>query len=305
MGSRRRQFRHGVEVAAVRGAMWMAGALPLAIASTAGAAIGRFAYDVVRARRRVSVDNISRALGVGAREASAIARASYANMGRSFMEFAGSRRMSRERLVGLMNYEGLEHLEAARSAGRGAVLVAGHLGNWEWSSAGLAAAGFPVDFVVGQQTNARIDEVINDLRRGKGAGIIHREMALRRVMQALAAGRFVALLVDQDARKGGVMVEFLGRPASTVRGPALFAIRRRCPIIPYFVFRENGRHRAIVEAPIHPDVSLDEDAAVRDLTQRYTDRLSYYVRQHPTEYFWPHRRWKTIGIQSKELTAET
>jgi len=275
--------------------MWMAGALPLALASAVGAGIGRLAFDVVRIRRAVSIDNITRALGASTGEAAAIGRASYANLGRAFMEFAAFRHLDRRRLLQCVDYEGLEHLERVRAEGKGAVLGSGHFGHWELWPAGLVAHGFPVDFLVGQQTNERIDDVMNDLRRRQGAEIITRTAALRKVMQSLAQGRFVALLFDQDARKGGVVVEFLGRPASTVRGPALFAVRRGCPVVPIFIFREQGRHRAIIEPPLYPVSGLDEDAAVLDLTRRYTDRLTYHVRRHPADYFWPHRRWKTTS----------
>jgi KDO2-lipid IV(A) lauroyltransferase len=293
---RLRRFRQFVEYLAVRGAMWMAGALPLPLASAIGAGVGRCAFDVVRMRREVSVDNITRALGVPAGDAAAIARASYANLGRSFMEFAAFRHLDRRRLLASLDFEGLEHLERVREAGKGGILASGHTGHWELWPAALVARGFPVDSLVGQQTNERIDDVMNDLRRRQGAEIITRTGALRKVMQSLAQGRFVALLFDQDARKGGVMVEFLGRPASTVRGPALFAVRRGCPVVPIFIVRENGRHRVVIEPPLYPVSGLDEDAAVLDLTRRCTDRLTDHVRRHPSEYFWPHRRWKTSSI---------
>jgi KDO2-lipid IV(A) lauroyltransferase len=246
----------------------------------------------------VSIDNITQSLGVTAAQASAIARASYANLGRAMMEFAAFRHLDHAGLRALADFEGLEHLEPVRAAGKGAILAAGHFGHWELLGAGIRAHGHPVDFLVGQQTNTRIDEIINGLRGRQGVGIITRTSALRKVLEALGAGHLIALLVDQDARKGGVMVDFLGRPASTVRGPALFAIRRGCPVVPIFIFRENGRHRAIIEPALYGDPALDEEAAVLDLTRRYTDRLSHHVRRHPEDYFWPHRRWKTSGFQA-------
>jgi KDO2-lipid IV(A) lauroyltransferase len=53
------------------------------------------------------------------------------------------------------------------------------------------------------------------------------------------------------------------------------------------------RHRAVAEPPIWPDPRLKGREAVRDLTQRYTAVLEKYVRAHPGQYFWMHRRWKT------------
>jgi KDO2-lipid IV(A) lauroyltransferase len=139
------------------------------------------------------------------------------------------------------------------------------------------------------------------LRRRQGIGIITRSVALRKVLQALHEQQFIAMLPDQDARKGGIIVDFLGRPASTVRGPAMFAIRRGCGIVPTFITRKGTRHVITAEPPLYPNPLGNEDEVVRDFTQRFTDRITARVRTHPDEYFWPHRRWKT-GL--KQTTAQ-
>jgi KDO2-lipid IV(A) lauroyltransferase len=290
-----RKFRHGVEYAAVRGALALAGSLPIGVARALGAGAGSLAY-ALGVRRAVSIGNIRGSLSVTDGEASCIARRSYQNLGRSLMEFAAFRRWSSRELLSQVDFDGVENFARAREAGKGAVCVAGHFGNWELLGAAIGALGYPVSFLVGQQTNARVDEVMNDLRRAQGVGIITRTSALRKVLQALRANEFVALLADQDARRGGVMVDFLGRPASTVRGPALFAVRSGCPLIPIFIHREGRRHRATAEPPIWSDPALDEEAAVVDLTRRHADALSRHVRAHPEGYFWPHRRWKTQSL---------
>jgi KDO2-lipid IV(A) lauroyltransferase len=295
MAVRVREIRQAVEYAAVRGALSLAARVPLEAGRRVGAAFGWLAFDLARLRRGTSVSNISASLGVSPRQATPIARASYQNLGRSLLEYAAFARLTRAEVVDLTAIEGVEHLEAAVAGGKGAILVAAHMGNWELLGAGIAARGFPIHFLVGEQTNTRVDDVMNHLRRRQGIGIISRSIALRKVMQALADNQFVAILTDQDARKGGVVVDFLGRPAATVRGPAVFVIRRGSPILPCFVWREGARHRAVVEPPMYPLPLDDEDEAVRELTQRYTDRITARVREHPDEYFWPHRRWKTTG----------
>jgi KDO2-lipid IV(A) lauroyltransferase len=159
----------------------------------------------------------------------------------------------------------------------------------------LRAYGFATDFLVGQQTNPRVDDVINQLRGDLGIGIISRTMSLKKVLQSLKANHLVAMLADQDARSQGIMVDFLGRPASTVRGPALFAIRRNCPLVTGFIHRVGQRHHAFINPPIYPP-DLPEEEAVRFLTQAHVDALAAHIRNYPDEYFWPHRRWKTKTI---------
>jgi len=297
-----REFRQQVEYAAVRGALFLAGSLPAGAGRAFGAAVGRLAF-ALRIRRDVSVDNIVRALGVTPGEASAIARRSYQNLGRSLMEFASMRRWSRQRVLSVVEVSGLEHARTALAAGRGLVMLSGHIGNWELAGAALAASGLPINFLVGEQTNARVDDVINDLRRTQKIGIITRASALKKVLVTLRRNEVIALLADQDARKGGIVVDFLGRPASTVRGPAMFAIRARCPVVVFAVHREGTRQYAVLEPPLWPDPALDEEEAVRALTQNYTDCIARHVRAHPDEYFWPHRRWKSTSPQTTKSQA--
>lgn len=290
-----RKLQHSIEYGAVRAVMTAAGALPLPVSQRIGAALGAFAFDVVKIRRDVSVDNIERALGVPHDEAVRIARRSYQNLGRSLFEFSAFARLSEQRFRDLVTFDGFEHLENAIAAGKGIVFVTGHYGNWEMLGAAMAARGIPTDFLVGEQSNSRVDEVMNALRSNQGIGIITRAVALRKVLQALGGNRMVCMLADQDARNQGVMVDFLGRPASTVRGPAVFALRRGAPLITGFIHRVGTRHHAVINPPLHaPD--LPEDEAVRVLTQGHADALARAIRERPEEYFWPHRRWKTTAL---------
>jgi KDO2-lipid IV(A) lauroyltransferase len=302
-----RSIRQAVEYRGVRTALWLAGRLPIEAGQRIGAVLGRIGFDVVRARRSTSIANVEASLGVSTREATRIARAAYANWGRCMLEYAAFARLTPAEVLDLTEVEGVENLDRTRAEGKGCIMVAAHLGNWELIGAGLVARGYPIHFLVGEQTNARVDGVMNELRRRQGIGIITRSVALRKVLQALSEQQFIAMLPDQDARKGGIIVDFLGRPASTVRGPAMFAIRRGCAILPTFITRQGRRHLMSIEAPLHPLPLANEDDVVRDLTQRYTDRIAARIRMHPDEYFWPHRRWKT-GLKqaaSQQSLTET
>lgn len=296
----RRAFRQSLEYHAARGALWLAGRLPIEAGRRIGAVIGRAAFDLVRVRRSVSISNIVDSLGVSRAEATRIARAAYTDYGRCLMEFCAFAHLTTAEILALAECEGWENAERVRAEGKGGLIITAHLANYELVGAWIAARGIPLHYLVGQQTNLRVDDVINEIRHRGSIGIIRRSVALRKVLQALSAGEFVATMPDQDARKGGVMVDFLGRPASTVRGPALFAIRRGCPILPCFITRQGSRHLLSIEAPLYPAPAASEDEAVRDLTQRYTDRISARVRLHPDEYFWPHRRWKTKAVQETQ-----
>ena len=130
-------------------------------------------------------------------------------------------------------------------------------------------------------------------RERSGLTAIPADRGVRRVYESLRAGRWVALLADQDARRHGVFVPFLGRPASTALGPARIALATGAPILMGFVTREpDGRMVLEVEPPLAiPDPGAP-DAALR-LTALHTARLEAQVRARPEMWFWLHRRWKT------------
>ena len=187
---------------------------------------------------------------------------------------------------------GVEHLEAARKAGRGAVLLTGHYGHFELLGAWLGRI-HPVDFVVKPLSNPGVDAMLAGWRAEAGVGTIPLGAGLRRVFEALRANRWVAMVADQDARSHGVFVPFFGRRCSTPKGPAELALRTGAPIIMGFARREaDGRHTIDLMPPLEiPD--RNAPGAVERLTACHTALLESEVRRHPEGWFWLHKRWKT------------
>jgi len=258
--------------------------------------LGCVAFDIVRIRRRVTLDNLAASFGGRFTEAErrGIGRRSYVNFAKSMVEFASLDRLDEARLRALVRIEGREHLEAALGRGRGVVAVTGHFGSWELLGAAIVAHGYPVDFLVGEQSNRLVDGMMNDLRRSAGIGIIARGVAARGVFSSLKRNRIVALLSDQDARRAGIFVDFLGRPASTFQGAAQFALRMRSPIVCCFIVRQpDESHVAHFLPSIDVDTEAERESEVRRLTEEHTKALGVWAERHPDHYFWAHRRWKT------------
>jgi KDO2-lipid IV(A) lauroyltransferase len=190
--------------------------------------------------------------------------------------------------------EGREYLDAALERGRGVVAVTGHFGSWELLGAATAAHGYAVDFLVGEQSNSLVDMMMYDLRRASGIGIIARGVAARGVFSSLKRNRIVALLSDQDARKSGIFVDFLGRPASTFQGAAQFALRMRSAIVCCYIVRQpDESHIAYFLPPIDVDFEAERESEIRRLTEEHTRGLERGIELYPDHYFWAHRRWKT------------
>jgi KDO2-lipid IV(A) lauroyltransferase len=258
-----------------------------------GAALGD-ALRQLGVRRRVALENLRFAFPEKSEaERAAILAEHYRELGRVTVEYA--------RLAELVHapgdqvvahVRGLEHLLALREQKRGAVLLTGHFGNFELLGAWLGRL-HPVDVVVQGLSNPGVERLLDEQRRAAGIGLIPLGAGIRRVHQALRAGRWVAVLGDQDARRHGVFVPFLGRLASTPIGPARLALAARVPIVMGFPSRRpDGRHELDVDPPLELTDPEAPDAVER-LTALHTARLEARIRQHPASWFWLHRRWKT------------
>ncbi|HPF71429.1 MAG TPA: lysophospholipid acyltransferase family protein [Candidatus Krumholzibacteria bacterium] len=279
-----------------RGLYLVAGRLPHAAQLAVGRALGAFVWHVVRFRRAVVLDNLQHAFGAerSPDEIRALAAAFYRNLGMTLMEFLAMPRLDPASVTRLVRIEGVEHLEDLRRRGRGALLVSGHFGNWELMGARIAAEGQPVNFIVKTQHNERVDALQNAIRHRVGIGTIRSGANIKDMIRALRRQEWIGMLADQDARSDGIFCDFLGRPASVFRGAAYLAWKLDCPLITGFIYREpDGTHVVRVDPPVEPDRNLDEEEAVRRLTEVHVRRLEAAVRRAPDHYFWLHRRWKT------------
>jgi len=262
-----------------------------------GSWVGRFVFDVLRIRRAVTLTNLRLAFGdrLSEPEIVRLGRRAYGQLGSCLLEFCSLWGMDRQERLDAVDFVNLEAIDRVIAEGRGCMLVTGHFGSWELFGAAFAARGYKTTFIVKEQKNPQVAAMQNELRRRGGIQIVKEgPLVARGVLRAIRDGHLVGILPDQDARRHGVFVEFLGRPASTYRGPAFFALRANVPIITAYVRRKpDGNHVGTIFDPIYPDPTADEETEIQRLTQAYTDLMTEWIREHPEHYFWVHRRWKT------------
>ena len=291
---KKRRIKHRIEywMTYLTGAF--ARMIPYRLALGLGSFLGWLAFDVLRIRRKVTLINLKNSLGADRDGLAAIGREAYRNFGKSMVEYTLFPSLDKNKIERMVEFEGAGHWDEALKRGKGAILVTGHFGNWELMGAAASQRGYPIDFLVGEQHNVLVDNLMNDYRRSMGIGIIKMGAAAKGVIRALKNNRFVAMLSDQDAGSDGTVVEFFGRPASTPKGPAAFALKMDVPIVMAFIIRESARRqKVIVEKAIFGEKTSDKQEDIRKLTQAYTRLLEEYVRKYPDHWFWPHRRWKS------------
>ena len=287
-------WNNRIEYALLRAVIALVSPLGIRRASNVGARIGALGYWPLGIRRDVVTRHLAACFpGLDASQRGALARESYEHLGRVAMESALLSRLGPESLRALFErIEGWDVIERGRARGKGLVLVAGHLGNWELSGACLSALGVPLVAVAKRQLNLLVDGFVNRTRRRLGMVVVFDEDAVRKLPRLLKEGYGIGLLADQSGLGAATHVPFFGRPARTPRGPAVFALRFGAPLIYVLAARQpNGNFVLhIEEVPVLATGNLDAD--VDATVTRFTAVLEKWVRRYPGQYLWAHRRWK-------------
>src|SRR5262249_44069709 len=127
------------------------GALPVPVAIAIGRGLGAGAHRLLGAARRLAIAHVAFAFPeLGAVERARVVRESFRHAGQSFAELTLFPRLRGR--PGYLVFDGVERVERALAAGRGAIVVTGHVGNWELLAAACSARGMPIT-VVGRRVN--------------------------------------------------------------------------------------------------------------------------------------------------------
>lgn len=203
-------------------------------------------------------------------------------------------------------YTNIEMTKWLMQGGQPLILVTGHYANFEIIGYLLATFGFPVYSVARPLDNRFINHWLYSVREKRGQTIIDKKGATEQMNQIIESDRTICFIVDQDAGKKGIFVDFFGRKASSYKSIALLAIQSNRPVGVGYSHRKDGRFffEVGIERLIMPHEWADKDDPVTWITQEYTRALEEVIRRDPGQYWWLHRRWKTRPKEERKQLAE-
>ena len=187
-------------------------------------------------------------------------------------------------------------LERVVSGGRGALLVAGHFGNWEIGGILMARVlGLPLTIVAMAEADPEINRIRGEIRTAMGIRTLEVRRSLETALQirrTLAENRFVALLVDRHVGRDRIAVSLLGRPAWFLQTPALLSYLTGTPMVPCFLERIGpGRFATVALEPIYVDRDLPRQEAIARATQQVADALGSRIRLKPHLWYQFYPYW--------------
>ena len=237
--------------------------------------------------RRIAVKNLTMA---GFANPDEIADGVFVSIARLLAAFARLPRLTPQNISTLIRYDGLENFQNASAKGRGVLVSTAHLGNWELSAFAHAWMTGPMHIVVRPLDNPRIDTLVERYRALSGNHIIEKKDAARGILKALKSGGAVGILIDQNTTLDqGVFIDFFGQKACAGTAFAKLAHHSGAAVVPGFALWSDEERRYILR--FYPEIEMTGD--VCEDTQRIHAQLESVIRQHPDQWLWIHRRWKT------------
>jgi KDO2-lipid IV(A) lauroyltransferase len=186
-----------------------------------------------------------------------------------------------------------ERFVRLRDDDKPALIFAAHLGNWELPA--LAAAAYGLDTAVLYRTPnvVPVAQAVRRLRTLNMGTLIPTGIgAPAKAAAALEAGKHFAMLVDQFYYHGAD-VTFFGR--RTKANPMIARLARHydCPIHGTRVIRlPAGRFRIELTDAIEPPRDPQGRVAMQPTMQLITSIVEGWIREHPEQWLWLHRRWR-------------
>ena len=282
--------------------------LPYRAGFSLAGALGKIAFYIARRERNRAISHLSMAFGSEKSEAEIrqIARGVFEHYGKSVVEFLMMDRIIAN-LDQFVTHSGYENFDKALKAGKGAVCVIAHFGNWELMGGYTSLKGYPCNVIARNIYFRKYDDYIVRMRKMMKVKTIYRDESVRAMLNILRKNEMLGFVVDQDVDfVEGVFADFFGHPAYTAIAPVRFAMAVGAPILPVFMVREGMRHRMIVEPAIELTKTGNKDEDIRINTQRWVAVQEKFIRKYPHLWVWNHRRWKTqpAGSEQREPASQ-
>ncbi|MCK9474534.1 MAG: lysophospholipid acyltransferase family protein [Candidatus Muirbacterium halophilum] len=213
------------------------------------------------------------------------------NMCFTFVEFIKFAMMKKEDANYYIKTQNAELIDESLKKGNGLIIITGHIGNWELLGTYLGKNNYKVNAIYRKPSSEKYDKVIKRLRKMNKVKLIDNSNAYHGSINALKRNEILIILADQNPGNDGIDIDFLGRPAKTPKGPAIFALKSKASIISAFAIRKKKPFFNIkfenINIPKNGKIKYKTNVILENINENYTQIISLY----PEQWAWFHNRW--------------
>ncbi|MEW5692703.1 MAG: hypothetical protein AB1765_05355 [Candidatus Hydrogenedentota bacterium] len=263
--------------------------------------LGNLFYIILPLRKNVAVKNINKVFPDKDNKLKKnILRDTYKHFALFFSQFAYLS-LNPELLPEIVDGTEVEKIERIYSGNNSLIIVTGHIGVWEIGGLYLNIRGLPVTILVKRQKNSYVASKLDKLRWTQEVDVLNRGDGLRQLVKSVKENKIPVMVGDQDGGTGGEMIPFFNKEASMTKGFAVLSYKYKIPVIPVFAVvnwlpgTKDYKIKMIVDEPIQPDFKLPKEEFVKSILLNYNKVLEKMINRYPDQYFWFHKRWKTVS----------
>ncbi|MCM2329636.1 MAG: lysophospholipid acyltransferase family protein [Lysobacter sp.] len=268
--------------------LWLLHWLPAPVLGSLGRALGRLLYRF--GRGRVTDTNLALCFpDMPEAERKALGLRHFEALGRSAIEMGILWFGSDRRVLDMVPVTGLEHWERIKDGP--IILFAPHFIGLNMGGARMGHQVPGSASIYSRQKNPVLDRLFLKGRRRFGDPLLlSRQDGMRGIVKALREGRMLYFLPDMDfGPRDAIFVPFFGVPAATVTALPRLAKLGRATVLPVVAWQRESGYEAEIFPPWEDYPTGDLEADVRRMNAFIEER----VREHPEQYFWAHKRFKT------------
>jgi Kdo2-lipid IVA lauroyltransferase/acyltransferase len=270
--------------------------LPLGISLAIGRKLGMLGIYLNPKRKCIAYANLKCALGrkYVPSQIRRVLKQAYRNMGQGIIETLLLPKIDKAHAERNFTFENFDNIDNALKKGKGVILLTPHFGNWEMANAALPFKGYIYKAIAREQKPYLLNRLLNKYRESHGCKIISKGMPIREIIKALRNNEIVGMLVDQDAGKSGIFVDFFNMPASWHRGVMELALATGARIVPGFIIRQEGaKFKLTVREPIVFPQTGSKEEKIKEGFSQYIKYIEEIISRHPEQWLWQHKRWKS------------
>lgn len=274
---------------------WLTSVLSIKQCYTLAAFFADCYYAMAKRSKDSLRDNLNVVLGPHARkkDVEKHLRRVFVNFAKYLSDFMKFFNLDKKYLDEHVELVGAGYIDECLAGGKGAILVSAHLGNWELGGAVVAAMGYPMNAIVLEHEDKKINDIFQGRRRTNKLKIIPLGMQLKKCFKALKNNEVLAVVADKDYTGDTVPIEFFGKKTHMPKGPAVLSLKTGAPLVVCSLVRKkNDKFKLAFDPPITQKSSGDYDKDVHDLMKKYLEGLERHIRANVDQWYTFERIWK-------------
>jgi KDO2-lipid IV(A) lauroyltransferase len=189
---------------------------------------------------------------------------------------------------------GAGYMVEALQAGKGAICITPHLGNWEIGGVLFSFRGGNLNVLTLDERDLDTRSFREEMRRRRGIKILYvnpkddSPMAILDAVKALRRNEIVAMLGDRIESQKTMVFDFFGRKTAFPVGVAILAMATGAPVLPVFVVMgSNRKYRGIIEPPIYfnPSSRKDRETVIHEGMEKLIKKFEEYIEKYPDQWY--------------------